>query len=75
MSTVRSVHVAGQSNGAALAIVYTGDGFGVAAVALSLTTNIFSTSLIGFKAWYYSPISDRCSHSSYLTVHRLIQAA
>ena len=51
MSSVRSVHVAGQSNGAALTMVYTGDGFGVAAVALSLATNIFSTSLIGFKAW------------------------
>ena len=51
MSSVRSVHIAEQSNGAALTMVYTGDGFGVAAVALSLATNIFSTSLIGFKAW------------------------
>ena len=44
--------MAANATGASLPIVYTGDPWGLAAVAFSLATNTFSTSLIGYKAWY-----------------------
>ena len=50
MSTRRSVFVQGGQPGS-IPIVYNGDGFGTAAIALSLATNVFWTALIGYKTW------------------------
>ena len=50
MSTVRSVFMNDDRPGG-IPIVYNGDPFGTAAVALSLATNVFSTTLIGYKTW------------------------
>ncbi|KAM5545691.1 hypothetical protein V8D89_000729 [Ganoderma adspersum] len=52
MSTRRSVFVEGSQPGS-IPIVYNGDPFGTAAIALSLTTNVFSTALIGYKTWQH----------------------
>ena len=54
MSTRRSVFVQGGQPGS-IPIVYNGDAFGTAAIALSLATNVFSTALIGYKTWCVSP--------------------
>ncbi|TBU27650.1 hypothetical protein BD311DRAFT_760143 [Dichomitus squalens] len=50
VSTRRSVLVQSSRPGS-IPIVYNGDVFGTAAIALSLATNVFSTTLIGYKAW------------------------
>ncbi|KAI1792561.1 hypothetical protein LXA43DRAFT_326477 [Ganoderma leucocontextum] len=60
ISTVSSVRIAAKDTSASFPIVYTGDRWGVAAVAFSLATNSFSTSLIGYKAW---------QHRSFLRAH------
>ena len=54
MSTRRSVFVQGGQPGS-IPIVYNGDAFGTAAIALSLATNVFSTALIGYKTWCVLP--------------------
>lgn len=49
------VGVCGRRPARSIPIVYNGDPFGTAAIALSLATNVFSTALIGFKMWCAQP--------------------
>ncbi|KAM5540699.1 hypothetical protein V8D89_005730 [Ganoderma adspersum] len=60
ISTVSSIRVADKTTSPFLPIVYTGNQWGIAAVAFSLATNTFSTSLISYKAW---------QHRSFLRAH------